>query len=128
MYEKIKAIMCVILNIIAIAIVSVDSVLQTEKYTVEQNSDIASKENLIANVSAKLRLHCVSWCMTKDDCCSSVYDKQTGTCGLYSCCSPATTIALYQDVLKKQLKQGIIDIIKIYVVTLILKNTSYLNE
>ena len=108
MYKKIKAISWLLLKVFALSNGSTGMVTQEQKYVVEQNRDIPSKENLIANVPAKSKLQCASWCMTEDDCCSCVYDKTTGTCGLYSCCSPTTTVALHQDVLKKRMTSGII--------------------
>ena len=104
MHENIKATLWLLLNVVAIANGSVDKAIQTQRDTVDKDRDIPSKESLIA---AKSRVHCASWCMTKDDCCSSVYDRTTGICSFYSCCSPVTTASLYQDVLKKQTTPGI---------------------
>ena len=80
---------------------------ETQLFRLEKNSALYTDEDLIANVSDKSMLRCASRCMTYRDCCSSLHDKITGTCGLYTCCSPATTAALYQTVLKKLTTPGI---------------------
>ena len=57
MKEKIRVIMWLLFNVVAIANGFLNKVLQQQDYTVEENSKISS-DNVIANVFVRSKRHC----------------------------------------------------------------------